>query len=171
MARSDKLATQAPVAVVVTFRRLQFCFHSRHNLTCSDGLCRSGLCFPEPTDGTSAQAHPSRVILFGSLGHRLQRGPLRLDDLHYRRRWYQRFLAYGQSKFAAILFATELSRRRGPASWSPPPTAVKILPRAAVLMRRNCSSNASPRDGGGVGRSHSDPTSQFGHVRCLQRGP
>ena len=63
------------------------------------------------TAESAAQAHPSRVVLFGSLGHRLQRGPLRLDDLHYRHRWYQRFLAYGQSKYAAILFATELARR------------------------------------------------------------
>ena len=60
---------------------------------------------------SAAQVHPSRVVVFGSIGHRLQRGPLRLDDLHYRHRWYQRFLAYGQSKFAAILFATELARR------------------------------------------------------------
>ena len=61
-----------------------------------------------------AQAHPSRVVLFGSIGHRLQRRPLPLDDLHFRHRWYQRFLGYGQSKFAAILFASELSRRCDP---------------------------------------------------------
>ncbi len=64
-----------------------------------------------PNGWAPAQAHPSRVVLFGSIGHRLQRGPLPLDDLHFRHRWYQRFLGYGRSKFAAILFASELSRR------------------------------------------------------------
>ena len=75
------------------------------------GLVPAGLLSATDPSRAPVQAHPSRVVLFGSIGHRLQRGPLPLDDLHFRHRWYQRFLGYGRSKFAAILFASELSRR------------------------------------------------------------
>ncbi|WP_018331352.1 oxidoreductase [Actinomycetospora chiangmaiensis] len=50
-----------------------------------------------------------RVVTMSSLAHRL--GSIRLDDLNWERRRYQRWLAYGQSKLADLMFAYELERR------------------------------------------------------------
>ena len=44
-----------------------------------------------------------------SMGHRM--GRIHLDDLSWERRHYQRWLAYGQSKLANLLFTSELQRR------------------------------------------------------------
>jgi NAD(P)-dependent dehydrogenase (short-subunit alcohol dehydrogenase family) len=53
----------------------------------------------------------SRVAMMSSNGHRA--GRIRLDDLNYCNRAYQRWRAYYQSKLAVQLFAYELSRRLG----------------------------------------------------------
>ncbi|WP_433803208.1 oxidoreductase [Actinomycetospora sp. CA-084318] len=50
-----------------------------------------------------------RVVTLSSQMHRL--GSIRLDDLNWERRRYQRWLAYGQSKLADLMFAYELERR------------------------------------------------------------
>jgi NAD(P)-dependent dehydrogenase (short-subunit alcohol dehydrogenase family) len=50
-----------------------------------------------------------RVVTLSSQAHRL--GSIRLDDLNWERRRYQRWLAYGQSKLADLMFAYELERR------------------------------------------------------------
>jgi NAD(P)-dependent dehydrogenase (short-subunit alcohol dehydrogenase family) len=50
-----------------------------------------------------------RVVHLSSLAHRL--GKIRLDDLNWERRRYQRWLAYGQSKLADLMVAYELERR------------------------------------------------------------
>jgi NAD(P)-dependent dehydrogenase (short-subunit alcohol dehydrogenase family) len=50
-----------------------------------------------------------RVVTVSSGGHRA--GRLSLDDLNWERRRYQRWLAYGQSKLANLLFTLELQRR------------------------------------------------------------
>jgi NAD(P)-dependent dehydrogenase (short-subunit alcohol dehydrogenase family) len=50
-----------------------------------------------------------RVVFLSSLAHRL--GRIRLDDLNWERRRYQRWLAYGQSKLADLMLAYELQRR------------------------------------------------------------
>ncbi|GAA4822454.1 SDR family NAD(P)-dependent oxidoreductase [Actinomycetospora corticicola] len=50
-----------------------------------------------------------RVVTLSSLAHRL--GSIRLDDLNWERRRYQRWLAYGQSKLADLMVAYELERR------------------------------------------------------------
>jgi NAD(P)-dependent dehydrogenase (short-subunit alcohol dehydrogenase family) len=50
-----------------------------------------------------------RVVTMSSVMHRL--GSIKLDDLNWERRRYQRWLAYGQSKLADLMFAYELERR------------------------------------------------------------
>jgi NAD(P)-dependent dehydrogenase (short-subunit alcohol dehydrogenase family) len=50
-----------------------------------------------------------RVVVVASNAHRY--GRIRLDDLNWERRRYNRYLAYGQSKLANLLFAAELQRR------------------------------------------------------------
>jgi NAD(P)-dependent dehydrogenase (short-subunit alcohol dehydrogenase family) len=50
-----------------------------------------------------------RVVTLTSLFHRL--GRIRLDDLNWERRRYQRWLAYAQSKLANLMFGYELQRR------------------------------------------------------------
>jgi len=52
---------------------------------------------------------PSRVVALSSVGHRLS--AIHFDDVHFERRPYDRWLAYGQSKTANALFALELARR------------------------------------------------------------
>lgn len=56
---------------------------------------------------------PSRVVSVSSRGHHLS--PVVFDDLHFERRPYDKWLSYGQSKTANILFAVELERRLGAA--------------------------------------------------------
>jgi NAD(P)-dependent dehydrogenase (short-subunit alcohol dehydrogenase family) len=52
---------------------------------------------------------PARVISVSSRGH--QFSPVEFDDIHYERRAYDKWSAYGQAKTANILFAVELDRR------------------------------------------------------------
>jgi NAD(P)-dependent dehydrogenase (short-subunit alcohol dehydrogenase family) len=58
-----------------------------------------------------AASHP-RVVTLSSAAHRI--GRINFDDLQSERR-YHRWLAYGQSKLADLLFAFELQRRAGAA--------------------------------------------------------
>jgi NAD(P)-dependent dehydrogenase (short-subunit alcohol dehydrogenase family) len=50
-----------------------------------------------------------RVVWMSSVMHRI--GSIRLDDLNWERRRYQRWLAYGQSKLADLMVAYELAYR------------------------------------------------------------
>jgi NAD(P)-dependent dehydrogenase (short-subunit alcohol dehydrogenase family) len=50
-----------------------------------------------------------RVVTLSSVFHRM--GSIDLSDLNWRRRRYQRWLAYGQSKLADLMFAYELEHR------------------------------------------------------------
>jgi NAD(P)-dependent dehydrogenase (short-subunit alcohol dehydrogenase family) len=50
-----------------------------------------------------------RVVNLSSAGHRF--GGVDFDDVHFERRAYDKWAAYGQSKTANILFSVELSRR------------------------------------------------------------
>jgi len=52
---------------------------------------------------------PARVVNLSSAGHRF--GGVDFDDLHYERRDYDKWQAYGQSKSANVLFTVELDRR------------------------------------------------------------
>jgi NAD(P)-dependent dehydrogenase (short-subunit alcohol dehydrogenase family) len=52
---------------------------------------------------------PARVVNLSSAGHRF--GGVDFDDIHYERREYDKWPAYGQSKSANVLFTVELDRR------------------------------------------------------------
>jgi len=54
---------------------------------------------------------PARVVAVSSRGHR--QSPVVFDDLHFERRPYDKWTAYGQSKTANVLHAVELERRLG----------------------------------------------------------
>lgn len=54
-------------------------------------------------------AGAARVVSVSSAGHRFS--PVVFDDLHFERRPYDKWEAYGQSKTANVLFAVELDRR------------------------------------------------------------
>ena len=54
---------------------------------------------------------PSRVVSVSSRGHRIS--PVDFDDIQFERRPYHKWLAYGQSKTANVLFAVALERRLG----------------------------------------------------------
>lgn len=54
------------------------------------------------------RAAPSRVVAVSSVGHRVS--PMVFEDLHFERRPYNRWVAYGQSKTANVLFAVEFER-------------------------------------------------------------
>jgi NAD(P)-dependent dehydrogenase (short-subunit alcohol dehydrogenase family) len=59
--------------------------------------------------GALAAAGPARVVSVSSSAH--LRSPLVFDDIHFTRRPYEPWLAYGQSKTANVLFAVEATRR------------------------------------------------------------
>ncbi len=52
---------------------------------------------------------PARVVSVSSRGHHMS--PVVFDDIHFERRPYDKWQAYGQSKTANILFAVGLDRR------------------------------------------------------------
>ncbi|GAA3452618.1 SDR family NAD(P)-dependent oxidoreductase [Dactylosporangium matsuzakiense] len=54
-------------------------------------------------------AHGARVVSVSSAGHLFS--PVVFDDIHFERREYEPWSAYGQSKTANILFAVEANRR------------------------------------------------------------
>ena len=56
-----------------------------------------------------SEGAPARVVALTSSGHFFS--PVVLDDLHFDRRPYDPWLAYGQSKTAIVLFAVEATRR------------------------------------------------------------
>jgi NAD(P)-dependent dehydrogenase (short-subunit alcohol dehydrogenase family) len=52
---------------------------------------------------------PARVVSVSSRGHRFS--PVVFEDIHYEKRAYDKWNAYGQSKTANVLFAVEFDRR------------------------------------------------------------
>lgn len=56
---------------------------------------------------------PARVVNVSSGGHRFS--DIDYDDIHFERRDYDKFVAYGQAKTANVLHAVEFDRRLGPA--------------------------------------------------------
>ncbi|NLU77396.1 SDR family NAD(P)-dependent oxidoreductase [Micromonospora sp. HNM0581] len=56
-----------------------------------------------------AAARGARIVSVSSAAH--QRSPVVFEDIHFERRAYEPWAAYGQSKTANILFAVEASRR------------------------------------------------------------
>jgi NAD(P)-dependent dehydrogenase (short-subunit alcohol dehydrogenase family) len=60
-------------------------------------------------DALAAADGESRIVSLSSRGH--LRSPVVFDDPHFAHRPYDRWLAYGQSKTANVLFAVEATRR------------------------------------------------------------
>ncbi len=56
-----------------------------------------------------AAAGDARVVVVSSVGH--VNGAVDFDDIHFERRPYDAWLAYGQSKTANVLFAVEAAKR------------------------------------------------------------
>ena len=59
--------------------------------------------------GGQDQGRPARVVALTSIGHR--RSGIKFDDPHYRKRPYDKWEAYGQSKTADALFAVGFDQR------------------------------------------------------------
>ena len=55
------------------------------------------------------QGTPVRIIAVASSAHQMD--GLDLDDLHFKKRKYTPWKAYGQSKLCNVLYAKELARR------------------------------------------------------------
>lgn len=71
------------------------------------------------------RAAPARVVVLSSAGHKAS--GVVFDDLHFERREYEPWSAYGQAKSANVLFAVELDRRlrdRGVRSFAVHPGAI-----------------------------------------------
>ncbi len=62
--------------------------------------------------GALATAGGARVVSVSSNAHRMS--PVVFDDIHFERRPYDPWLAYGQSKTANVLFAVEAAKRWAP---------------------------------------------------------
>ncbi len=69
----------------------------------------SVLLAPALIAGAERRGRPSRVVALSSIGHR--RSAVHFDDPHYRRRPYDKWEAYGQSKSANALFAVAFHDR------------------------------------------------------------
>ena len=76
--------------------------------------------------GALVAAEGARIVSVSSAGH--QRSPVVFDDIHFRERAYDPFLAYGQSKTANVLFAVEASHR-----WADEGIFVNALMPGAVM--------------------------------------
>jgi NAD(P)-dependent dehydrogenase (short-subunit alcohol dehydrogenase family) len=93
---------------------------------------------------------PARVVNVSSAGHRL--AGVDFDDLHFERREYDKWVAYGQSKSANVLFSCELDRRlqdRGVRSFALHPGVImtELVRHLTMEDIQELMSNA-PDDGG-----------------------
>ncbi|MGV0635035.1 oxidoreductase [Mycolicibacillus trivialis] len=85
----------------VPFRRTRDGFETQFGVNHLGHFALTGLLLDKISD---------RVVTVSSIAHR-QTPKLWIDDLNYEHRWYQRNLAYAQSKLANLMFARELQRR------------------------------------------------------------
>jgi NAD(P)-dependent dehydrogenase (short-subunit alcohol dehydrogenase family) len=88
----------SPLMRTVEGWELQFATNHLGHFAVANGLRRA-----------LAAAGGARIVSVSSAAH--QRSPVVFDDIHFREREYDPWLAYGQSKTANILFAVEASRR------------------------------------------------------------
>lgn len=96
------------------------------------------------------RAEGARVVSVSSMGHRL--GDIDYDDINFKHREYDGWAAYGQSKTANILFATELDRRGihfGIRSFSLHPGGIvtglaKHIPTEQLIASGNMTSDGTP---------------------------
>jgi NAD(P)-dependent dehydrogenase (short-subunit alcohol dehydrogenase family) len=82
-------------------------------------------------------AQGARVVSVSSAAH--LRSPVVFDDIHFQRRAYDPWLAYGQSKTANVLFAVEATRR-----WADDGIAVNALMPGAITtnLQRHVSAES-----------------------------
>jgi NAD(P)-dependent dehydrogenase (short-subunit alcohol dehydrogenase family) len=99
LAAVDVLINNAGV-MAVPLRRTADNFEMQFGTNHLGHFALTGLLLPKLTD---------RVVALSSGAHRI--GRIRLDDLNWQRGHYRRWLAYGQSKLANLMFAYELARR------------------------------------------------------------
>lgn len=66
---------------------------------------------PALMDGAQAQGRATRIVSLSSLAHRRSR--VNFDDPHYRKRPYDKWESYGQSKTANVLFAVAYHQHFG----------------------------------------------------------
>ena len=76
--------------------------------------------------GALAAAGSARVVMVSSSAHLM--APVDLDDPHFRRRPYEAWTAYAQSKTAAVLFTVYLAQR-----WAPDGIAVNAVHPGAIM--------------------------------------
>lgn len=96
------------------------------------------------------RAEGARVVSVSSMGHRL--ADIDYDDINFIRREYDGWIAYGQSKTANILFATELDRRGiqfGIRAFSLHPGGIvtglaKHIPTEQLIASGNITSDGAP---------------------------
>lgn len=55
-----------------------------------------------------------RIVSVSSRLHELQKKPFQFDDLHFTRRKYNNWAAYGQSKTANVLFTKQIAKYASP---------------------------------------------------------
>ena len=108
-----------------------------------------------------AQAAPARVVTVSSGSHHLAR--LRLDDLNYRERAYDKYEAYGHAKFCANLLAVEYSRRHGAAG-----VTMNVVTPGGVATNLGRQSNFE--DAIRLGWVNSDGSLPRGRMRSLDEG-
>jgi NAD(P)-dependent dehydrogenase (short-subunit alcohol dehydrogenase family) len=96
---ADVLVNNAGV-MALPLRRTRDGFEMQFGTNHLGHFALTGLLLPRLTD---------RVVVLSSAAHRI--GRIRLDDLNWEHRHYQRWSAYGQSKLANLMFAYELARR------------------------------------------------------------
>jgi len=102
---------------------LQILVNSAGGMACPEARTRDGF---ELQLGTNHLGHfrmtgllapallsgaPAHVVSVSSRGH--QQSPIRFHDLAFEKKPYDKWVAYGQSKTANVLFAVELDRRLG----------------------------------------------------------
>ena len=106
-------------------------------------------------------AAPARVVNLSSGSHHLAR--LRLDDLNYDRRNYEKFEAYGHSKLCLNLLGVEFTRRFGPTGV----TMNSVTPGGVVT---NLGRHATFEDAIRLGWVNEDGTLPQGRMRNAQEG-
>ena len=96
--RRQRRCDGLPLTRTVEGWELQFATNHLGHFAVANGLRRA-----------LAAAGGARIVSVSSAAH--QRSPVVFEDIHFRERGYDPWLAYGQSKTANILFAVEASRR------------------------------------------------------------
>ncbi|KAK9867911.1 hypothetical protein WJX84_009223 [Apatococcus fuscideae] len=90
-------------------------------------------------DKMKAQSFQSRIIVLSSKGH--EWGPpegIDFDDMHWRKKGYKTWTAYGQSKLANVLYAKDLAKRLEGSSV----TAYSVHP--GIILQTNLTQHIGP---------------------------